>query len=228
MARMARVVVPGIPYHITQRGNRRQRVFLRETDYPLYIGVLHAHCAKWFTQVLAYCLMPNHVHLVVVPRQVEGLARALGDTHRDYTRHVNEREGWRGYLWQGRFASFPLDERHLLAAVRYAELNPVRAGLCLLASDWPWSSARAHLDGRDDELVEVAPLQALIPNWHAFLSEEVAPKEREIIRRHARSGRPLGTEAFIDGLEHFTGRQLRKGRAGRPVRGVAAASDDEK
>jgi putative transposase len=214
MARMARVVVPGIPYHITQRGNRRQDTFFREGDYRLYRHLLSDQCARNSVRVWAYCLMPNHVHLVVVPQHPDGLHKALGEAHRRYTRHINVREDWRGYLWQGRFASFPMDERHLIAAVRYVELNPVRAHLCDTAVQWPWSSARAHLRGRDDELVAVAPMASLIGNWEAYLSLGAQSEEFDAFRRHARTGRPLGSDAFVERLEQVTGRRLRKRKPG--------------
>ena len=194
MPRMARVVVPGIPHHITQRGNRRQSVFFGDEDYRLYGHLLGQHCRRSSVQVWAYCLMPNHVHLVMVPEREDGLHRSLAETHRRYTRHINFREGWRGYLWQGRFASFPMDERHMLAAVRYIELNPVRAGLCRAPEDWPWSSARAHLSGEEDDLVDVSPLLSLVGDWGGYLSQTAAASELEAIRRHVRTGRPPRVE----------------------------------
>jgi len=134
MARLARVVAPGIPHHITQRGNRRQPVFLKEDDYRSYLQLMSQWCSKWRVSVWAYCLMPNHVHLIATPETEDGLARAIGEAHRRYTRMINFRENWRGYLWQGRFASYPLDEKYLLAAMRYIELNPVQARLVKI----PW------------------------------------------------------------------------------------------
>jgi putative transposase len=129
MARLARIVVPGLPHHVTQRGNRRQQTFFGEADIDAYIALMAEHCAAARVAVWAYCLMPNHVHLILVPETETGLRDALGPAHRRYTMAVNAREGWTGWLWQGRFASCPLDEPHLVAAARYVELNPVRAGL---------------------------------------------------------------------------------------------------
>jgi len=158
MARMARVVAAGVPHHVTQRGNRRQQVFFSDADYQSYMQLLAASCREAQVAVWAYCLMPNHVHLVLVPRDEDGLRAALADAHRRYSREINFREGWRGYLWQGRFASFPMDDNYLLTCARYAELNPVRARLVGRAREWRWSSARAHLKGQDDALVQVSPL----------------------------------------------------------------------
>src|SRR5437879_358139 len=162
MARLARVVAVNMPHHVTQRGNRRQQVFFCDEDYAAYRVLLAEGCRNAGVKVWAYCLMPNHVHLVLVPQAEDGLRAAIAEAHRRYSRHVNFREGWRGYLWQGRFASFPMDEAYLLACARYVELNPVRAQLARRARDWRWSSARAHLAGEDDALGRVRPLLTLV------------------------------------------------------------------
>ena len=148
MARMARVVVPGVPHHVTQRGNRRQTTFFEDGDYEIYKSLMAEWCLSRGVEVWAYCLMPNHVHLVVVPSTEQALRAAIGEAHRRYTVMVNTRQGWKGCLWQGRFASFPMAPGHLFYGARYIELNPVRAGLVKTAEDWPHSSARAHLSGR--------------------------------------------------------------------------------
>jgi len=214
MARLARVVAAGLPHHVTQRGNRRQQVFFGPADYAAYRGLLAEGCRRAGVAVWAYCLMPNHVHLVLVPSRAEGLRAALAEAHRQYTRLVNFREGWRGFLWQGRFASFPMDERHLLACARYVELNPVRAGLAGAASDWPWSSAQAHLAGRDDGLVNAKPLLELAPDWRDFLGAGLADDEREAIRAAERTGRPLGSPPFIARLEKRLHRPLARRKPG--------------
>ena len=152
--------------------------------------------------------MPNHIHAIAVPSSEEGLRWAIGEAHRRYTRRINFREKWRGYLWQGRFASFVMDEAYLPAAARYIELNPVRAGLVCNPCDWPWSSARAHLAGRDDPFVKVAPLLAMVPDWAAFLNSAMPEEELRDIRRHSRTGRPLGDETFLGRLEETIGRAL--------------------
>ena len=216
---MARVVAPGLPHHVTQRGNRRQTVFFGGDDYAAYRGLLAEGCRAAGVAVWAYCLMPNHVHLILVPRDADGLRAALGEAHRRYTRHVNFREGWRGYLWQGRFASFPMDESYLLACARYVELNPVRAGLAARTRDWRWSSARAHLAGRDDALVAVTPLLELAGDWNAFLAAGLAEDRREAIRKSERTGRPLGSAKFTASLERRLGRSLAKQKPGPKPRG---------
>ena len=147
MARIARVVIPDIPYHITQRGNRRQRVLFSDDDRIAYLELLSTAARTHAVEVWAYCLMDNHIHVIAVPRKIIGLAKAFAETHQRYTRMINFRKGWRGYLWQGRFFSCALDEPHLYAAMRYVEKNPVRAKMIERAEDYRWSSARAHVLG---------------------------------------------------------------------------------
>jgi putative transposase len=158
MVRQARVVVPGAPHHVTRRGNRRQPTFFGEADYVAYLRLAAEAFAEAEVQVWAYCLMPNHVHFIAAPSRPEALAQAVAATHVRYTRRINQREGWTGYLWQGRFSSFPMDEGHLLACARYVGLNPVRAGLVERAVDWRWSSVSAHVMGRKDPLLTPWPL----------------------------------------------------------------------
>ena len=213
MARIARVIAPGYPHHIIQRGNRRQQTFLCSDDYIVYISLMAHWCKKHAVAVWAWCLMPNHVHLIAVPQTPDGLARAVGEAHRRYTRHVNFREKWRGHLWQERFASFPMDERHLLAAARYIEMNPVAAKLVDNPEDYRWSSAPAHLKGEDDVLTSVAPLLDLVPDWKGFL--QLSEKsEVKLLHRHERTGRPLGEDSFVAKLENQLKRSLRPKKPG--------------
>ncbi|HEY2482162.1 MAG TPA: transposase, partial [Caulobacteraceae bacterium] len=171
MARLARVVIPGLAHHVTQRGNRRERVFFGDDDYRLYLRLVSAAAKASGTAVWAYCLMPNHVHFILVPANEDGLRATFAQAHRRYTGAVNARQQWTGHLWQGRFSSTAMDEAHLYAAIRYVDLNPVRAGLVDRAADWPWSSARAHLSGRDDGVVSVAPALERVGDFAAYLDE---------------------------------------------------------
>jgi putative transposase len=207
--------VPGYPHHITQRGNRRQQTFFGENDYKLYKALLGFWCEKSGLEIWAYCLMPNHVHLIAAPQNERGLAVAVGEAHRRYTRAINFRKGWRGYLWQGRFSSVVLDGPHLLAAVRYVEQNPVRVKLCRRAWEYQWSSAAAHLAGKNDDLVKVAPLLGLVPDWREYIQCECSEPELERLRKHERTGRPLGSENFLRSLESLLGRELVLKKAGR-------------
>jgi putative transposase len=216
MARLARLVIPGLPHHVTQRGNRRQQTFFSDEDYSAYLELMAEWCTGRGVAIWGYCLMPNHVHLIAVPRSEDGLARAIGEAHRRYTRRINFREKWRGYLWQGRFASFVMDEPYLVAAARYVELNPVRAGLVSDARNWRWSSARAHLSGRDDAPVRVAPLLAMVADWQGLLNSAIPEDLLRDLREHGRTGCPLGSATFVERLERTVGRRLRPGTPGRP------------
>ncbi|MES2494385.1 MAG: transposase [Pseudomonadota bacterium] len=172
MARLSRIVIPGVAHHVTQRGNRRLPVFFGDDDRRCYLDLLAAAAQASGTRCLAWCLMDNHVHLILVPAYADGLRATLGEAHRRYTRRVNFREGWRGHLFQARFASYPMDDDHLIAAVRYVENNPVVAGMVAEAQEWPWSSARSHLAGRraaGDPLTDVAALGRHVRNWRALL-----------------------------------------------------------
>jgi len=214
MARIARVVAPGLPHHVTQRGNRRLPTFFSDEDYATYVELMAASCDLLGVTVWAYCLMPNHVHLIVVPESEDGLRRAIGDAHRRYSRSVNFREGWRGHLWQGRFASYPLDETHALVATRYVELNPVRAGLVERPELWRWSSAAAHVGHTDDGLCDAAAMADYVDNWIAFLDRWPNEDEVKLLRLHERTGRPLGSERFTIRLEHRLSRVLRPRKRG--------------
>jgi len=214
MPRMARVVVPGYPHHVTQRGNRRQRVFLQTDDWDRYLKLVREACVRADTRVLAYCLMPNHVHFVMVPAQEDGLRAAMADAHRRYTRAVNARQGWRGHLWQERFYSVVMEEPHLRAAIPYVERNPVRAALCDAVHEWPWSSAVDPGVNEANGLVDWPLRESLLggtpsPNRRSHDDEDA-------IRLHTRTGRPLGGAAFLEMLEARTGRRLRPSRRGRP------------
>ena len=214
MARMPRLVVPGYPHHVTQRGNRRMKTFFNDGDYSAYLEMLAEAKAEAGVSVWAYCLMPNHVHLVVVPQYEDSLARLFRLVHRQYSRRINFREKWKGHLWQERFHSFVMDERYLLATVRYTELNPVRARLCSEPSDWLWSSARAHLASRDDSVVSVQPMLDRVSDWGSYLLPGDRDEETAEIRQHEGTGRPAGHDQFVEYLEALTGRDLRKKKPG--------------
>ncbi len=208
MARIARIVVPGMPHHVVQRGVRRMDVFFSDDDRQAYLDLLAEQGRRFGVRYLAWCLMTNHVHLIAIPEQEESLAREIGEAHRRYTRRINFRQGWRGYLFQGRFHSFALDGDYLLAAMRYVLRNPVRAGLVDQPWDYPWSAAR-WLAGIASEDPLASPSEMLddIVDWPTFLLKNTEPLSE--IRRHTRTGRPLGSQTFIEQLEQLTGRTLR-------------------
>lgn len=203
MPRASRIVVPGLPHHVTQRGNRQEPIFFEAGDQERYLDLLATQTRRHGVEVWAYCLMPNHVHLVLTPLDESGLARAIGETHRRYSAAVNGRQGWSGHLFQARFASVVMDERHLLVAARYVALNPVRAGLAARAEDWRWSSVHAHLAGKDDGVVTVAPLLSRIERFADTLeTPDREPVEFTALRVAETSGHPLGDQSFIDGLRN--------------------------
>lgn len=214
MARLARVVIPGLPHHVTQRGNRRADVFFTPEDRRTYLTLLLEQLKRFAVTCHAYCLMDNHVHLILTPETSDGLAQGLGEAHRRYTRHINFREGWRGHLWQGRFFSVPLDPPHTLAAFRYVERNPVRAKLVKTAEAYLWSSAKAHVGGTKHPLVTPHAVQEQIHDWAAFLALAEPSTLLTAFRKQTMTGRPLGDEPFLKRCERVTHRVLHRGKPG--------------
>ena len=228
MARLARLVVPGLPHHVVQRGNRRLDVFFTDEDRTTYLALLRAACQRAGVQIWAYCLMRNHVHLIAVPAGEDSLARCFSDAHVRYTRRINFREGWRGHLWQARFGSSVLDERYLLAAVRYVERNPVKAGIMRVPWHYRWSSAAWHVGHVDsDPLVRGDELlRGLVSDWKAYLSREEEGVTERKIEQEAQVSRPLGSEEFLRTLEHRFGHSFARGKPGRPQRRKSVAVPD--
>lgn len=227
MARLARIVIPGIAHHVTQRGNRRLPVFFSDDDRAHYLNLVADGCRRAGVRCLAWCLMDNHIHLVLVPETSDGLRRGLGEAHRRYTAHVNAREGWRGFLFQGRFASYPMDDAHLIAAIRYVENNPVAAALVDEAAAWRWSSARSHQAGKrvaDDPLTDVAALGKHVRNWRSFLKfgAETADTDESdaTIEAHMRTGRPLAAPDWIAEMEEQMNRKLAPAKRGPKPKGA--------
>jgi putative transposase len=220
LARLARLVIPGVPYHVTQRGNRRERTFFEDGDFALYRDLLGEAARRAGTAVWSYCLMPNHVHLIVVPADEDGLRRTFADAHRRYTGFINARHRWTGHLWQGRYGAVAMDEAHLAAAARYVALNPVRARLCDHAEEWEWSSARAHIAGQDDGLVEVAPLLQRHGDFAAFLGSKEDQQATRALRMAETTGRPVGSGEWVARIEQLTGRALAPRKRGRKPREI--------
>jgi putative transposase len=216
MARISRIVVPHYPHHVTQRGVRSISVFHADDDRRRYLEFLAKEIDRFGVNILAWCLMTNHVHFIAVPQHETSLARAFGEAHRRYTRMKNFEEGVRGYLFQGRFSSVVLDERRLMAAARYVELNPVRAGIVDHPWEYAWSSAGFHTGVHVvDPLVKEKTLPMLAGNWREFLSGG-DDKEADTLRMATRTGRPAGDEVFITELSKITGKNVMRGRPGRP------------
>jgi putative transposase len=214
MARLARVVVPGHPHHVTQRGNGRAQTFFGDGDYALYRDLLAANCAAAAVEVWAWCLMPNHVHLILLPSDPDGLRRALARVHRTYAGTIQARRKRTGHFWQGRFGAVVMDEQHLAAALRYVSLNPVRARLVERAQDWRWSSTRAHLRGKDDGVTALAPVRDRFPDFAGLLASEPEADLFASLRAAESIGRPLGDDRFLARLERKTGRVLKPAKRG--------------
>jgi len=227
MARLARVVVPGLPHHVTQRGNGGARTFFTDADYALYRDLLAEHCRAAKVEVWAWCLMPNHVHLILMPSDADGLRRALAAVHRRYAGIIHARRKRTGHFWQGRFGAVVMDEAHLAAALRYVSLNPVRARLVERARDWRWSSARAHLSGKTDGITALAQIRERFPRFADLLDDEPEADLFDRLRAAESIGRPLGDERFLARVERLTRRRLRPGKRGPKAKTPAQEAQGE-
>jgi putative transposase len=215
MPRIARVVIPECPHHIIFRGHRRQVIFFCDADRVLLLNILKKSGEKNGIEYITYCLMDNHVHLIAIPKYKESFAKAFGEGIRKYAITINIREDWKGHLFQGRYDSFPMDDKHLYSAVRYVERNPVRAGIVGNAEDYAWSSARPHLlQSPDPFLSDIGPYLK-IDDWRSYLKKKEDQDTLECFRLHSRTGRPLGDDQFLSRLEALTGRIFKPQPRGR-------------
>ena len=216
MPRISRIVAVDCPHHITQRGVRSMDIFHSEHDRNQYLQFIKEESQRFEADILAWCLMTNHVHFIAVPHAETSFAKGFGEAHKRYTRMKNFRDNVRGYLFQGRFGSCVLDERHLLAAVRYVENNPVAAGMAKHAWEYRWSSASYHVgDIKEDILVQGRDLYGLVKDWREYLDERVAGSDDiDNVRRSTRTGRPAGDFDFVNKIEKLTGRLLQKQKPG--------------
>ena len=224
MARLPRVVVVDVAHHVTQRGNARQVILADDPDRITYLELLRQSSELYGLSLLGYCLMSNHVHLMVVPRTPLALCQTLKHTHGRYASYWNARQSSSGHVWQGRFYSCPLDDSHLWAGLRYAELNPVRAGMVSAADEWPWSSAAAHCNPDvSDEMLEMERWQKrwTAAGWSEYLAAGESPTDVSVLRHCTHTGRPLGTTEFIAALEQTTLRRLAPRSGGRPKKPAA-------
>lgn len=229
MARFARVVVVDVPHHVTQRGNARQVILSDDADRFAYLELLRQYSELHRLSVLGYCLMSNHVHLIVVPRTAEALAQTLKHTHGRYASYWNARNSLNGHVWQGRFYSCPLDEIHLWRALRYVELNPVRAAMVTGAEQWPWSSAATHCgSGVPETLLEMERWRKrwTIAEWREHLAAGELPTDMTALRQYTHTGRPLGSAEFVAALERSTLRPLSPRKAGRPRKPLRDSKQD--
>jgi len=220
MPRLPRTVFAGLAHHVTQRGNRRESIFFSDDDRLAYLAWLKEYADKRQVEVLAYCLMSNHIHLIAVPTADDGLQRALKPLHMRYAQRVNRQQGWSGHLWQGRFFSSPLDDAYLWTAMRYVECNPVRAGMVQRAEDYRWSSASAHCTNAPDDLLnresKWGKQIAAIGNWSAWLQMVDDAEKLSQLRQNADKGLPCGAADFVHRLGQQAGRPLEGRPQGRP------------
>jgi len=218
MPRLSRIVVTGFPHHVTQRGVRSMDIFADDHDRSQYVHFMREESRRHEMEILAWCLMTNHVHFIVVPHSETSLARGFGEAHKRYTRMKNFREATRGYLFQGRFSSSVLDEPHLLAATRYVENNPVAAGMVRCAWHYQWSSAAFHVgDVEEDPLVKDKSLWDLVGDWRSFLEEGArrgTGDAENLVMKATRTGRPAGDSDFIKKIERLTDRDLSRKKPG--------------
>ena len=219
MPRLARAIAVGFAHHITQRGNNRQDVFFVDDDRQVYLELLKEQADKYGLTLSGYCLMSNHVHIIATPQAEDSLARAVGRTHFRYTQYINRFHRRSGHLWQGRFYSCALDERHFLLAMRYVESNPVHAGLCRKPWRYKWSSAAVHVvAGARSDVLDLSAWYEDISaaQWRKALSTKLSDADFVRIRSSTHTGRPLGGDSFLSKLERTLGRRVRPLPIGRP------------
>ncbi|OGW77137.1 MAG: hypothetical protein A3I73_02970 [Omnitrophica bacterium RIFCSPLOWO2_02_FULL_45_16] len=224
MPRIARLVVPDHPHHITQRGNYRQEIFKDDADRKQYLEFISYYSKKYHLEILSYCIMSNHVHFIATPKKEDSLALVFRTAHTRYSQYFNKKINAYGHLWQGRFYSCVLDEQHLLAAARYIERNPVRIKIVKKPTDYIWSSARSHAGISHSDIINTSPLFKYIEikqgsEWKDFIYESDEPDEIAVIRRYTMTGRPLGGASFVQRLEKVFGERLHALPVGRPGKG---------
>ena len=218
MPRTSRIVIPGVPHHVVQRGNRRQPIFFSVADRDRYVDWLAEGCRRFATTCLGWCLMNNHVHLILVPSTADGLRGPIASAATRLSQRINLSQQTSGHLFQGRYASYAMDEAHLMIALRYIENNPVKAGLVDAAERWAWSSAAAHVARRPDRLVSGREFAEAVPNWRAMLARglEAAEDEDLVVETALLSGRPRAGPAWLAAHASHIGDRATPGRRGRP------------
>jgi putative transposase len=211
MARFARVIALGVPHHITQRGNARRFILDSDAARRVYLDLLRGSAERHEIELVGYCLMSNHVHLIATPKKANVLGPALKDAHGRYASYWNSTHCSSGHVWQGRYYSCPLDESHLWEALRYTELNPVRASMVANAEGWGWSSAAAHCGSAAAESwlgMELWRGNWSAAGWREYLEAGESQAVLTAIRHNTHTGRPLGSADFLSAVERQTKRRL--------------------
>lgn len=215
MARQARIVIPDTPHHVTQRGNRGEKVFFQKEDFQTYLDILTEQTNRFKVSLLSYCLMPNQIHLIAIPEEERYMARAIGETHRRYSCIINERNDWRGHLFQDRFFSYPMDEQNTLRAARFIETLPVTIGIAPKPENYLWSSAKSRIKVAENSILKPFRSFHVIHNWADYLERPMDPNELKTIQLHLQTGRPRGGDIFLDSIEERIGRKVRPQKRGR-------------
>jgi putative transposase len=219
MPRQARAVFANIPHHITQRGNRKADVFFCDADKDYYLELLGTYAAKHKVDILAYCLMTNHIHLVLRPTTKDGLQKVLKPLHMRYSQYINKQNNTTGILWQGRFFSAPLDEVYTYYAFAYVENNPVVAGMVDNAIDYKYSSGRHHAGLLVDNLITNYDIGVSQSDYQEYLQSLLKHKSVKLLQTQTHKGLPCGSDDFIQKLSSVVGRDLALRNIGRPKKG---------
>lgn len=223
MARQARIVLSNNAHHITQRGNRGENIFFEKADYQTYIDTLLEQCERFKISLYSYCLLPNQIHLIAEPQDAPMMARAIGETHRRYTNIINKRQGWSGHLFQNRFFSYPMDEQNTLRAVRFIETLPVTLNIAPKPENYLWSSAKSRIKVIENNFLKAFRSFHVVHNWAEYLNRPMDTNELNKIQLHLQTGRPRGSDLFLDNIELKIGRSVRPKKRGRKPKKKAAA-----
>lgn len=220
MARQARIVIPNTAHHITQRGNRGENIFFEKGDYQSYLDIITEQCARFNVSLMAYCLLPNQIHLIAEPKDADLMARAIGEAHRRYTNHINARQDWRGHLFQDRFFSYAMDEQHCLRAARFIETLPVTMKIAPKPENYLWSSAKSRIKIVENSFLKPFRAFHAVQNWEDYLARPMDSMEMNKIQLHLQTGRPRGSDLFLDNIEARIGRPVRPKKRGRKPKTV--------
>ncbi len=224
MARQARIVIPNTAHHVSQRGNRGDFVFFKKADYQTYLDIVKEQCDENNIALYSYCLIPNQIHLLVEPRDATTLGKAIGEAHRRYTNIINAEQNWSGHLFQNRFFSYAADAQYALRAARYIETLPVSLKLTPQPEKYLWSSAKSRLKVSEDSIVK--PFQSFhaVQDWDQFLSRPMNEDEINQVQLHLQTGRPRGSDLFLDAIERKIGRPVRPQKRGRKPKNKTEAA----
>jgi len=222
MARQARIVIPNHFHHISQRGNRGEYIFFEKADFQAYLDIMVAQLKAASVKIYAYCLMPNQVHWLLEPTNNQDskiMARAIGEGHRQYTAYINAKKDWQGHLFQSRFFSYCTDEQTAIKAACFIENLPTIMKITPAPQNYIWSSAKAHIQ-KNTYSPFLEPFKSFhaLQNWEQLLNRDISKEEINKIQTHLQTGRPFGSEMFLDKIENIIGRSVRPKKRGRKAK----------